>query len=59
MNDTLHTAVIRRCAFAPVIAFFAGWTPAEATRAAWRYCKLNRIHGFIIELSETPVMETI
>lgn len=58
-SDTLYRTTVRRCPFAPVLAHFAAWTPADATRAAWRYCLINRIHGYIIELSETPATETI
>ena len=50
MTDKVHTAAVRRCFGAPVIAFFAAWSEDGARRMAWRYCKLNRIHGYRIDI---------
>lgn len=47
-----HRAVVRRCAFSPVLAVLSGDTPMNATRAAWRYCRHTLTHGFRIDLEK-------
>lgn len=50
--DQPHRAIVRRCAFAPVIAVLGGCSPREATRQAWLWCRNTRTHGYIIQLEK-------
>ena len=50
----IYTAVVRRCAFAPTLAVFAGHDSFQATVAAYKYVKNMRLIGFIIELESRP-----